>query len=295
MSKSPKSPTWWAYASLSAGVLALTLSPLYMRWANAPGLVTSFYRMAVASLFLTPFMLVYLRKYGWMPWKHALLPLLGGLFSSLDHGFWSTGILRTTVANATLLNNLSPLWVALFAMLVWHEKLRGRFWIGVVAVLAGASTVLGSTILIRPVFAQGDYLAIISSLFYTGFFIFTQKGRSVMETLPYMWLMHISAMSFLLLYNLIFGYSLVGYSQATYLTFLSAGLVSQLGGYFFIAFALGRLPASIVTPTMVAQPVLTALLAVPLMHETLLPAQVIGGLLTLSGIYLVNTSQANTT
>ena len=173
------------------------------------------------------------------------------------------------------------------------KKLRGRFWVGVVAVLAGASTVLGSTILIRPVFAQGDYLAIISSLFYTGFFIFTQKGRSVMDTLPYLWLMHMSAMAFLLLYNLVFGFSLLGYSQATYLTFLSAGLVSQLGGYFFVAYALGKLPASIVTPTMVAQPVLTALLAVPLMHEALLLPQVIGGALTLGGIYLVNTSQPN--
>lgn len=295
MSNSNRSQTWWAYASLIGGVLALTLSPLFMRWAQAPGLVTSFYRMAVASFFLTPFMLYYVSKNGWPKWNHVLLPLLGGLFSSLDHAFWSTGILRTTVANATLLNNLSPLWVALFAMLVWKEQLRGRFWIGVVAVLAGASAVLGSTILIRPVFAEGDYLAIISSLFYTGFFIFTQKGRSVMETLPYMWLMHISAMSFLLLYNFIFGYSLVGYTQATYMTFLSAGLVSQLGGYFFIAYALGKLPASIVTPTMVAQPVLTALLAIPLMKEALLLPQVIGGALTLGGIYLVNTSKENTT
>jgi len=37
--------------------------------------------------------------------------------------------------------------------------------------------------------------------------------------------------------------------------------------------------------------VLTALLAIPLMNEALLLPQVIGGALTLGGIYMVNTSK----
>jgi len=291
MPDSSKKQIGWAYASLFAGVFGLVLSPLFLRWADAPGMVTSFYRMAITSLALTPFMWSYVKRHGWPKLKYLVFPLIGGVFSSLDHAFWSTGIERTTVANATLLNNLSPLWVALFMMLVWGERLRGRFWIGLVAVLVGASTVLGSTILIRPVFALGDYLAVISSMFYAGFFLATQKGRSVMDTLPYLWTMSVTAMTCLLLYTQVSGFHLTGYSQATYLTFLAAGLVSQLGAYYFIAYALGNLPASIVSPTLVAQPVMTALLAIPLMGEALLLPQVIGGMVTLGGIYLVNNAQ----
>jgi drug/metabolite transporter (DMT)-like permease len=41
---------------------------------------------------------------------------------------------------------------------------------------------------------------------------------------------------------------------------------------------------------MIAQPVLTALLAIPLAGEALYPAQWLGGLVVLAGIYLVNRS-----
>ena len=67
-----------------------------------------------------------------------------------------------------------------------------------------------------------------------------------------------------------------------------------MGGYFSIAYALGHLPASVVSPTMVLQPVLTALLAIPLTGENLSPLQWMGGLAAVvGGIYLVNISQGN--
>jgi drug/metabolite transporter (DMT)-like permease len=73
--------------------------------------------------------------------------------------------------------------------------------------------------------------------------------------------------------------------------FIIATIVSQIGGYFFITYSLGKLPASVVTPTMVAQPILTAVLAIPLVGEGLSTGQIIGGLITLSGIYLINTAK----
>jgi drug/metabolite transporter (DMT)-like permease len=68
-------------------------------------------------------------------------------------------------------------------------------------------------------------------------------------------------------------------------------LVSQVGGYLSIGYALGHLPASIVAPTLIGQPVVTALLAFPLLGEALRTQQWIGGLVVLLGIYLVHRSR----
>ena len=87
------------------------------------------------------------------------------------------------------------------------------------------------------------------------------------------------------------GLPLAGYPPLTWLVFLAAGLLSQIGGYFAIAYALGHLPASVVSPTMILQPVLTALLAYVFAGEALAPLQWIGGLAALGGIYLVNISR----
>ena len=71
----------------------------------------------------------------------------------------------------------------------------------------------------------------------------------------------------------------------------TTGLVAQIGGYFSVAYALGHLPASVVSPTMILQPVLSALLAIPFTGEMLAPVQWLGGLAVIGGIYMVNISR----
>lgn len=279
------------YLALISGILALSLSSLFVRWAEAPGAVTSFYRMAIGSLVFLP---IFLRQPGEqrrLDRRWLFLPLLGGLFTSLDHATWATAINFTRVANATLMNNLAPLWVALVAFLIWREKLSARFWVGLIMAIGGASVVLGSDFLARPQLNQGNLLAVLSSLFYAAYFLTTQRGRAHFSTLTYVFIITASSSLILLLANLALDNPLWGYSTPTLLSFLGAGLISQVIGYFSVGYALGHLPASVVSPTMIAQPVLTALMAIPLAGEALLPAQWIGGLVVLSGIYLVNISR----
>ncbi len=279
------------YLALVSGILALSLSSLFVRWADAPGAVTSFYRMAVASLV---FLTIFLRQPSAdrrLDRRWIFLPLLGGLFTALDHATWATAINFTRVANATLMNNLAPLWVALVAFLIWRERLSAGFWLGLVMTIGGAAWVLGSDFLARPQLNQGNLLAVLSSLFYAAYFLTTQRGRARFSTLTYVFLITAVSSLILLAVNLLLGNRLWGYSTPTLLAFLGAGLISQVIGYFSVGYALGHLPASLVSPTMIAQPVLTALMAIPLAGETLLPAQWMGGLIVLSGIYLVNVSR----
>lgn len=55
-----------------------------------------------------------------------------------------------------------------------------------------------------------------------------------------------------------------------------------------ITYALGHLPATLTSVGLLAQAPLTALLAIPLLGEPLFVTQVIGGILVLTGIYVVN-------
>jgi len=111
-----------------------------------------------------------------------------------------------------------------------------------------------------------------------------------LPAITYVWLATASTAVVLLAANLASGQPLSGYSTSTYLVFLAAGLISQVGGYFSIVYALGHLSAAVVSPTMIAQPVLTALLAIPILGEALFPGQLIGGGVVLLGIFLVNTA-----
>ena len=89
----------------------------------------------------------------------------------------------------------------------------------------------------------------------------------------------------------VLGQPLTGYSTRAYLYMLALGLVVQVGGQMAVSYALGYLPASIVSPTLLLQPVLTGLLAVPILGETIAPVQMLGGVAVLAGIYIVHRSR----
>jgi drug/metabolite transporter (DMT)-like permease len=90
---------------------------------------------------------------------------------------------------------------------------------------------------------------------------------------------------------LAFRQPLTGYSLSTYLNFLALALVPQILGHFSISYSLGYLPASIVAPTLLGQPVVTALLAGLLLGEKLSAWEILGGILVLAGVYAVHRSR----
>lgn len=286
------------YLALLFGILTISFSGIFVHWSQAPGVVTSFYRMVIAVALLAPLVWWRVRKYGMLrvnigrPSRLLLFPLVGGVFTAFDLGGWSTALEYTSIANATLLNNIAPLWVALFATFVWREKLRRGLWVGLVLTLLGAAVVLGSDLLQHPQLGIGDGIALASSLFWAGYFLITQRGRVFFDTLVYLWLMECGAAAALLIFCLLTGQPMAGYDASTWLAIVAAALGPQITGHFLIAYALGHLPASIVSPTMISQPVLTALLAIPLAGQALQPAQVLGGIVVLAGIYLVNISRS---
>jgi drug/metabolite transporter (DMT)-like permease len=280
------------YLALITGILCLSLSSLFVRWAKAPGPVSSLYRMSLATLILLPFFLGKVKKGPELSRSAIPFAILGGLFVAIDHGIWSTALNITRVANATLLNNIAPLWVALIAVIFWKERLGGKFWLGLFLTLSGAVIVFGNDLIHNPHLSVGDLLAIISSLAYAGYFLVTQRGREKLDALSYIWIVDLASAFFLLIGNLAMGNPLSGFDTNTYLAFFGSALISQALGYFSVGYALGHVPASIVAPTMIAQPIITALLAIPLAGEPLAAGQWIGGLTVLAGIYLVNISRS---
>ncbi|HEX8219206.1 MAG TPA: DMT family transporter [Chloroflexia bacterium] len=288
------SPRYRAYFALGLGALCIAFSAIFTKWADTPGAVSAFYRVAIASAVLSvPYALSETRRRGTAKSSFELprvafgMTALAGLFFALDLGTWNTSLQYTSAANSTLLGNTSTLWVALGATLLFKEALQRRFWAGMALALVGAVIVVGRDVFLHPNLGLGDLLSLFSSLFYAGYLLATQRARSYMGTLSFMWLASAVAAVLLLAYVLATGAPLTGYSTDQYLALIALGLISHALGWMAINYALGHLPASLTAVTLLLQPVMTALLAVPLLGEGLSIYQVGGGLLVLAGIYIV--------
>jgi len=125
---------------------------------------------------------------------------------------------------------------------------------------------------------------VLASLFYAAYLLSTPRIRERTDVFTLMVLSMAIGSVFLYGVCRAMGAPLTGYSGRTWLALLGLGLITQAGGWLAINEALGHLQASLVSASLLAQPVLTALLAIPLLGEPLTPGQIIGGLLVLGGI-----------
>lgn len=276
------------YVALGAGVIALSLSAMFVRWAQAPGPVTGFYRLLISTVVLTPFFVRRQALSGSFSPRLLVFPALAGLFTSFDFAFWNSSLAFTTAANATLLGNTAPLWVALGAWLIFKERLIPRFWLGLLLTLTGAGLIMGLDFLLHPRLGLGDLMAGTAAMFYAGYMLTTQRGRRHFDPLRYTWLVGAFASAGMWIINLALKNPLTGYDSGTWLVFLATALISQTIGYLCISYALGHLPAHIVSPTLIGQPVLTTVIAIPLLGEIPTVWQVLGGIVALAGIYVIN-------
>jgi len=279
-----------AYLALGVGVLALSFSAMFVRWADAPGPITAFYRLFFSIFLLFPFLIPRIRKSPDVRTRSVLFPILAGIFTACDLALWTSSLSYTTASNATLLGNTAPLWVALGTWLILKQKLTTAFWRGLTITLIGAALIMGTDFILHPRFGIGDVMATLTGLFYGGYYLITEKSRAHFDSVTHIWFVGIGASLALFIINLILQNPFIGYHRLTWLVFLASAIVSQLIGYMALAYALGHLPASIVSPTMVLQPVVTTILAIPFLGEIPTIWQGIGGAIALIGIYIVNRS-----
>lgn len=273
--------------ALVLAAVALSVSAIFVRWAAVPGVASAFWRMAIAASVMAWPARREVRVARPLSRRHLALAALAGLLFAGDLASWNTGVLVGSAANATLLANTSAIWVAVGSVAFLGERLRPAFWGGLALAMAGAAAIVLRDLGHQTPLAAGDLLGLLAGLFYGAFFLPSKLARARLGVLTAWWVAAVASAVSLLAASLTMGQPLWGYPLQSWGWVGATALVTQVGGYLAINYALGHLRASLVSPVLLLQPVLTALLAVPLLGEGLSPVQVGGGALVLVGIAVV--------
>ncbi|MBI5653006.1 MAG: DMT family transporter [Chloroflexi bacterium] len=296
IAQSPRLRVAVPYLTLILGLASIGLSAIFVKWANAPGAVSGFYRMAIAAAVMTIPFAISLRR-AQLPItnyhllftnRHVLFAIIAGLFFAGDLATWNTAVLIGNAANATLFGNTAPVWVSFGALILFKEKLRPAFWGGLLFAMLGAGVILGGDFLQHPQIGIGDLLGLLVGFFYGMFFLATERARDQLSSLVSWWISAAVCALALLALSIVFNQPLTGYPLETWINLVVLALVVQVIGWLLLNYALGHLPASIVAPTLLMQPVLTAIFGVPLLGQPISFVQIIGGGLTLAGIFIVH-------
>jgi drug/metabolite transporter (DMT)-like permease len=282
-----KSPEAWPYLALTAGILCIAWSAIFVRWTDMPGPASAFYRMLIPVIVLIPTWFIG-PKSARVDRKTLAVIAIGGLFFALDLAFFNTSILRTSAANATLLGNNTPVFVGLTTWLVFRERPSKAFWLGLSLAAAGSCVIVWGDLVRHFKLGWGDAMALAASACFAVYLIATERVRATTSTLVFLRLAALSSAFSLFLINVALGFSLRIPPGRSWAALLGLGLISQLGGYLALTYALGHLPATAASISLLSQGPLTAVLAALILAEPLAGSQILGGALVLSGVGLAN-------
>ncbi len=279
-----------AYAALAAAIAGMSWSALFVRWADVPASASAFYRVLIAAAVLVPWRLARGSRRP-AERRSVLLALAGGVFFAMDLVLFNSAVLRTTAATAVLLGNNAPIFVGLGTWIFMGNRPRGAFWLGLSLALAGCAFIVLADASSGASVAgdvTGDLFALSAALFWAAYMVTTGHVRGAMDTLTFNTFAIGGSVVTLLVICLVLRVPLSGYSGRTWAALVALGLISQLASYYALVYALGHLPATVTSVAVLAQVPLTALLAAAMLGEPLSSAQIAGGLVVLSGIYVVS-------
>lgn len=272
-------------------MIVLGMSAVFIRMADAPGIITAFYRMSIGSIIVFPFLITVQKKSEKINVKGLGYGVIGGLLFGLDLVLWSTGIQMSGATAPTLMANTAPVWVGLGTMLIYRIDLDRKYWSGLLIAMVGAIIVLGFDWNYEFQTGIGTLLGLLAAVFYGGYYLVTQKGRLYLSTLQYFFVTTTTSAIVLLIANIVVKNKFSGFSKETIIIFAMVGILVQVIGWLLINYAQGILPASIVAPTLLGQPVMTGIFSWWLIGEKLNWGHLIGGAAVLVGIFLVNRSR----
>ena len=270
-----------------AGVAGISFAAIFIRLAlPAPPVMIGFYRMLFASLLVGGFLLWRRRPLG-LPRRHAFLALASGLCFGTDLAMWNTAVVHTSVANATLLVNTTPVYVGLWSVVVLRQRLHPGFVGGAALALVGAAVLLGVS-WGDGRHTSGALLALGAGIFYAGYILLMAAARRQGEVLPALVLSSCTSTAILGLYGWLGGDPFSGFPASSWAAIAGAALVSQVGGVLGIVWALRYLPPTVASVALLGQPVGTTLLGWWLLDEPLAAVQALGAVTVLAGIGLAS-------
>lgn len=264
--------------------MCIGFAPIFVRLTDVGLTAAAFWRVLLA---LPLFWLL------WYPRREPPTPesrkrrrwlLLAGVFFAADLALWHQSIRHTSVANATLLANLSPVFVTAAAVWWFGEKVNARFVGGLVLALAGSAVLVADSFGISLQTVGGDLFGVAAAVFYSGYLLGVSRLRRHASAVEVMWWTTLACTAALLPLTLLLGETLWPQSAQGWAILVGLALVSQVVGQGLIAWALAHLSPAFSSVSLLVQPVAAAILAWVLLSEPFGPWQALGGAIVLAGI-----------
>ncbi|AZI33292.1 DMT family transporter [Kaistella carnis] len=269
--------------ALFIGILCISIFPVIVRMNLTSGLISAFYRMAIATAIILPFAL-YTKKLKLESIKMLLPIMVCGILFASDIAVWNISIQNSTATQATLLTNLSPIWVGVFSLIFLNFRPRRSFWLGTVIALIGMTVFVGVDTILNLQLDFAFFLGILSGVLYALYILVSKTVLEKLEVITFITYSMIFSTLFLFIINVVFGEQFFGFSNVAWVSLLIQGIVCQLIAWLLISYSTQNMRATRVSLSLLSQAIFATILAAIFLNEKISVIQMVGSVIILAGI-----------
>ena len=270
------------------GVLGIGMSAIFVKFSAAPSPVTAAWRLLWTVVLMSPVVLSSgstRQAFTKVSKKDWLLSTLSGLALALHFILWFESLKHTSVSSSTTLVCTEVVWVSLGWCIFMGGKLRPKAIAAIGAALLGSVLVALADTSAGQAHLYGDLLSLASALAVAVYMLLGRAVQKRLSTGVYTYIVYFACLAGLLAVCGGYGFDLFAHGWVTPAVGLALAVFSTILGHSVFSWCLRHFSPAFVSASKLCEPVVAALLALPLFGEYPGWLQVVGGAVILGGVW----------
>lgn len=271
------------------GIAGISLSAIFVKYSQAPSVVTAFYRLMWTVVLMTPVVLgtkECRKELAGTGKRTVVLCGASGIFLALHFTTWFESLNKTSVASSTAIVCTEVIWVALGYCLFMKGKISLAAAGSILVTVGGSLLIALSDYSAGGNHLYGDVLALAAAVFCAVYTLIGRQARGYMSTTIYTYIVYVFCALALGLGVIASGLKFTGYGMRSVIVGLLLSVCSTLLGHSIFSWCLKFLSPSFVSASKLCEPAVAAVFALFLFNEIPAPLQIAGGVVTIGGVLL---------
>ncbi len=270
------------------GVLGIGMSAIFVKFSSAPSPVTAAWRLLWTVVLMSPVVLgsqATRRAFTHVAKKDWLLSILSGFALALHFILWFESLKHTSVSSSTTLVCTEVVWVSLGWCVFMGGKLRPKAMAAIGAALLGSVLIALADTSAGQARLYGDLLSLASAVAVAVYMLLGRAVQRRLSTGVYTYIVYFACLAGLLVVCAGYGFDLFAHGWVTPAVGLALAVFSTILGHSVFSWCLRFFSPSFVSASKLCEPVVAALLAIPLFGEYPGWLQLLGGAVILVGVW----------
>lgn len=273
---------------LLIGITGTALSAIFVKYSDAPSMVTAAYRLLWTVLLMTP-VIVFNKKFRTeltsTDKKTVFLCAVSGIFLALHFTLWFESLNHTSVASSTAIVCTEVIWVALGFRIFLRGTISAKAWISIFITIIGSLIIAMADASVGDSNLIGDILALAAAVFAAVYTLIGRYARESMTTTVYTYIVYFFCALSLCAALITSGTSFTGYGPSAIVVGLLLCVFSTLLGHSVFSWGLKFMSPAFISASKLCQPAVAAVFAFFLFGEAPSLPLIIGGIVTILGVF----------